>query len=507
MFLSYLLHGNVPKYDAVTHGPHPDPILHGKLLKHSGKPLFDVLDSQKACEYLTEHFYASNLSYSSQVLPVNALLDTLVRPNADTAIGEVKSRLKWTRSSSKRVDHIVFGSAPESGGQWTEAPDAASWDLETLSYADMFSLPGYSFPEHYKRIHKKSLPDLMRPLRRDVASYYSSYPKTVGIASSVYSNSIVQKVSRNSQGFTVRVQRRKSGEQFVIVCRHLVLATGIFTYTIPPPPIFLPLLQNVPQQNSPLIPVLVVGSGFSAADAILTQPLGQKIIHIYKWNPLRPSPLKGCHPHAYPEYAEIYRRMKQATIVSAGQAPKNNSNGNNEIPQMVRNWDECYEAFPNGQVISVSGDGQIKILTAEDEVVERNVVELKYCAGRKGSLGYLSTEIRKEVGVIDAAWVSADTMRRRVESGIEVSPNLFVVGSLVGDSLVRYGLGSCVFAGGKIVRDHEKDHPIVSSAEARGGGVVGSGGGGGVEGGSVDGHPGLLKDRYVGGSWNSCMIS
>jgi hypothetical protein len=101
----------------------------------------------------------------------------------------------------------------------------------------------------------------------------------------VYSNSIVQRVSRNLQGFTVCIQRRKSGEQFVIVCQHLMLATGIFTCTIPPPPIFL-LLQNIPHQNLPSIPVLV-GSGFCAADAILTQPLRKKkkkkkdIIHIY----------------------------------------------------------------------------------------------------------------------------------------------------------------------------------------------------------------------------------
>jgi hypothetical protein len=337
----------------------------------------------------------------------------------------------------------------------------------------MFTLPGYSFPEHYKRLHNEQLPDLIRPTRRDVASYYASYPKTVGIAAAMYSNTTVQKISRNSQGFTIRVQRRQSGEPFIIVCRHLVLATGIFTFTIPPPPIFLPLLQNgpqQPQQRPTSAPILVVGSGFTAADVILSQSPHRKIIHIYKWNPSRPSPLKGCHPQAYPEYAEIYRQMKLATLARTGsgqKGPQNHYPGDN-----LRNWNDTYEGFPNSQVITVCPDGKIKILTANDEVIERTVSDLKYCAGRKGSLGYLSADLRKEVGVVDAAWVSADTMRRRVESDLEVTPGVFVVGSLTGDSLVRYGLGSCVYSAGKITRQFEKDKLVIDGGIDRDVGMV-----------------------------------
>lgn len=480
LFLSYILHGNVPRYDPVTHGPHPDAVLHRKLSKFAGKSLCDILDSQKACEYLTEHFHAANLSYSSQALPVNTLLDTLMRPNADTEIGvELKSRLGWDKNPAKRVDHIVLGSAPESGGQWTEEPISANWDIGTLSYAEMFTLPGYSFPEHYKRIHKTELPELIRPTRRDVASYYASYPKAVGISSAVYCNTTVQKITRNSQGFTVRVQRRKSGDTFVIVCKHLVLATGIFTFTIPPPPIFLPLLQRPPQfpeKRPETGPILVVGSGFTAADVILSQDPYKKIIHIYKWTPSRPSPLKGCHPQAYPEYAQIYRQMKLATLAQAGaNTTKKTPNGqsyNGGSDYCTRDWSATYEGFPNAQVITVSQDGQVKILTSDDEVIERTVSDLKYCAGRKGSLGYLSTDLRKEVGVVDAAWVSADTMRRRVEMDLEVAPSVFVVGSLTGDSLVRYGLGSCVYAAGKIVRDFERDRPEMEGGIDRAVGMV-----------------------------------
>lgn len=351
----------------------------------------------------------------------------------------------------------------------------------------MFSLPGYSFPEHYKRIHKEDLPDLIRPTRRDVASYYASYPKVVGIATGIYSNTTAQRISRNSQGFTIRVQRRKSGDPFVIVCRHLVLATGIFTYTIPPPPIFLPLLQRSPQtpqqRSSELKPILVIGSGFTAADVILSQNPGRKIIHIYKWNPSRPSPLKGCHPQAYPEYAQIYRQMKLATLTPNG-APKTPHRERGE--DTMRDWEGTYEGLPNSQVITVSGDGRIKILTSDDEVAERTVTVLKYCAGRKGSLAYLSADLRKEVGVVDAAWVSADTIRRRVETDLEAAPGVYVVGSLTGDSLVRYGLGGCIYAAGKITRAFEREKPLENGGPA-----------------GIDG--GIVVDKN-GKAWGGCSI-
>lgn len=133
--LSYLLHGNIPFYDPVTHGPHPDPVLHKKLAKTVGKPLFCALDSPNSCERLTDHFPASNLSYSTQALPLNTLLDTLQRPNADTQLGEVKSRIRWEKWPQKSVDHMVLGSAPDAGGQWTEDPVSTNWDIGTLRWA------------------------------------------------------------------------------------------------------------------------------------------------------------------------------------------------------------------------------------------------------------------------------------------------------------------------------------------------------------------------------------
>lgn len=122
----------------------------------------------------------------------------------------------------------------------------------------------------------------------------------------------------------------------------------------------------------------------------------------------------------------------------------------------MRDWEQTYQGFPNAQVIAVAGDGKIKLLTGDEEVVEKEITELKYCVGRRGSLGYLSTDLRKEVGALDVAWVSADTLRRRVETGVEVVPGVFVIGSLTGDSLVRYVAGACTYAAGRIMKDSEE---------------------------------------------------
>lgn len=176
-----------------------------------------------------------------------------------------------------------------------------------------------------------------------------------------------------------------------------------------------------------------MGSGFTAADVIgAAEKAGRKVLHVYKWNPARPSPLKGCHVQAYPEYAGVYRRMK---AVAAGTAVVGAG----------------YEGWPNARVVAAGADGKVGVLSGEGEVVERWVGGLRYCVGRRGSLEYLSPELRRAVGVVDAGWISGDTMRVRVEEDLEVVGGMFVVGSLTGDSLVRFGFGGGVYAAGRIL--------------------------------------------------------
>lgn len=130
--------------------------------------------------------------------------------------------------------------------------------------------------------------------------------------------------------------------------------------------------------------------------------------------------------------------------------------------------DDTYEGFPNARVVSASNDGQIRILTADGDIVERVVGELKYCVGRRGGLEYLSSDLRKAVGVVDAGWISGDTMRRRVEEDLEVAKGVFVVGSLTGDSLVRFGFGGCAYAAGKILKNNTEGNGKRKEEDERG---------------------------------------
>lgn len=122
----------------------------------------------------------------------------------------------------------------------------------------------------------------------------------------------------------------------------------------------------------------------------------------------------------------------------------------------IRDWDSTYEGFPNASVTNVCHDGTIEILASDGKIFKRQVSSFRYCVGRRGSLEYLSPELRREIGVVDAAWVSADTLRRRVEREIEAAPGVFAVGSLTGDSLVRYGFGGCTIAAGRILGERAK---------------------------------------------------
>ena len=458
LILSFILHGNTPYYN--PNNPHPDPILHKKL---SQSPC--LLDAD--VHNLTAHFAASRLSYSTQALPINVLLDTLIRPRADTDPGEFNACVEWRLEAERKVSHVVLGNTAQVGGQWANNPVCASWDIGALSYAEMLSLPGYSFEDHYKSTTGCGLPNFHRPTRREVAEYLAAYYKEVGIQDSVYTAVDVGDIQKIDAGFHVGSHN--------ITCRNLVLASGIFSKLIPPRPSLRPLYALPRPNPSSDAPLLVVGSGFTAADIIISTPVERKIIHIFKWDPEnQPSPLRACHPRAYPEYASVYRRMKLAAKPILG--PRSSSS-----PLMgrkagsffaERDWDN-YEGLPNTYIkdVEVDGDAAFVGLEAEDgDILQREISNMEYVIGRRGSLSYLNNSLAGDVlGTLDQtidphSSVSGRTLRSRVETNLEVSPNVFVIGSLTGDSLVRFAYGGCVFAAREILRRTEAAAANLSSA-------------------------------------------
>ena len=451
LILSFLLHGNTPYYNPTN--PHPDPILHKKL---SDSPCLLDIDVRD----LTAHFAASRLSYSTQALPINVLLDTLIRPLADIDPGESRTCLQWRFEAERRVPHVVLGNTAQVGGQWANNPVSASWDIGTLSYAEMLSLPGYSFEDHYKSTNRCcSLPSFHRPTRREVAEYLATYYKEVGIEDSVYTDVDVGDIQRIDAGFHLGSHN--------ITCRHLVLASGIFSMLIPPRPPLRPLYALPRPNASSDAPLLVVGSGFTAADVIISTPAHRKIIHIFKWDPEnRPSPLRACHPRAYPEYASVYRRMKLAVKRTLGPSTVNSQLMVRKCSSysLERNWDNDYEGLPNTYIKDVEVHGDTALLDLETRdgcLLQREISNMEYVIGRRGSLSYLDNSLAGEVlgtpgQTIDHQHaISGRTLRPRVETNLEVSPNVYVIGSLTGDSLVRFAYGGCVFTAREIIKRTE----------------------------------------------------
>lgn len=453
MILSYILHGHIPFYDAAT--PHPDPLLHAKLQK---KPQLLGLD----IDVLTEHFAASRFSYSTQALPVNVLLDTLVRPNGDTDDTGKKSNIEWRYMPEMAVPHLVFGSSSQPGGQWTDNPTDASWDIQTLSYAGMLSLPGYTFSDHHLKVHGSPLPPFTRPTRKAVTEYLAAYPAAVGIDDRIQCGQTVRNISREANGFYIGSHN--------IRCQHLVLASGIFSELIPPRPLLTPL-STLPK---PLVlkdsaPLLVIGSGFTAADIIISAPKDQKIIHIFKWQPeTRPSPLRSCHRQAYPEYAGIYRLMRRSATLQEAQSsrrPRNRGKYSSSFLES-RDWASLYQGFPNTVItdVDVTNDtGLVTFCRDTGETFSRRVSGLAYAVGRRGSLNYLDEPLRSEIVTPGdhnqgTMMVSAHTLRDKAFEDLEVTKNVFIVGSLTGDSLVRFAYGGCVYAAGKLVTSGSKEN-------------------------------------------------
>ncbi|KAK9369245.1 hypothetical protein V1509DRAFT_620159 [Lipomyces kononenkoae] len=516
LVLSYLLHGNTPFYDPNTgHGPHPDSVLHS-LLEVCGEDRF-ARERGRHCIYgsilhsvtLQQYLRYAQGAFSQVVTPVNFLLDTLVAPNIDIDIhARQKSRVSWSFKKEHVVDHLVVGSSFVPGGQWA-GRDVPS---KTLSYAEMLSLPGFSFSEYYKATHGKEPDSYSRPMRSEVAAYYAMYPSQVGIADAVHANYTVLSIHRSDGKtgnlFKAIIQNNDTASLQVVTARQVVLATGVFTHQVPADPILYPIVSRQQATNhfgrthfDSDGAVLIIGSGFSAADAILSVPEDKKIIHLFQWDPKnRPSPLRACHKETYPEYAGLYKLMRLAAS-SRGRWSNCGSNCSSIAGR--------YEGFANCSIIDATPH-VIKVLLPSGTTIERRISEIKAYVGRIGVISYLSSNLRSEVGVgPDQIWASKYSFRKRITSrmerwtpvgttqsgidtdthmqeghvmqkwtnvlgqsgckvpafescegyvndyatcyGLEVADGVFVIGSLVGDSLVRYVLGGCVTVAGNII--------------------------------------------------------
>lgn len=409
LLLSYILDGNIPEYDPTTYGPHPDPVIHNILVKHPN--MLEASLDQAVLDYVAVSYYSF---YGLDTLPVNLLMDSLrVSSESDYShLNNIHSRIRWVKRPSMHQDFMIISDS-DAGGQWTDFT-VDQPDCRVLGYAEMFSLPGFQFSVFEKNRTGSYPQEYYRPLRREVGDYYLEYARWLGIK---VQRGRVQNIEPIGTDFFITTTENGTRKQYK--AQQIVLATGAFMVNGSS---VCSKCRNIPLDPDAQL-TLVVGTGVSAADAVLSS--SNPVVHIYKWESSdgAPTPLRRYSEHLYPEYKRVFELMKLRHGEIDGRA---------------------YVGLPNAEIVDIKKTG-VTIRMATGHLCKMSISQIEMRAGRQGSLKYASHVLNSDVGTINY-----QTIRKHVDLSKAV-PNVFVIGSLLGDTLVRFSTGACVATAAKLI--------------------------------------------------------
>ncbi|XP_006860195.1 PREDICTED: oxidative stress-induced growth inhibitor 1 [Chrysochloris asiatica] len=322
--LSYLLSGYTPyvKPGAV----HPHPLLQRKL---SETPEVSILDQD--LDYLSEGLEGRSQS------PVALLFDTLLRPDTDIG-GDVESVLTWKHQKERIIPHMVLGrNLP--GGAW----HSIDGSMVTLSQGQWMGLPDLQVKE-WMRQKRRGLRN-SRATAGAIAHYYKDYVTKKGLDPNFVSGTVVTAVEWATPQPIISGARDptplfhvhgfltthdQSPQPFSLCTRNVVLATGT---SDSPARLDIPgeTLSYVHHELSALEramktgvvtaasdPVLIVGAGLSAADAVLyARHYNVSVIHAFRRPVDDPGLVFNQLPKMlYPEYHKVHQMMREQSILS-----------------------------------------------------------------------------------------------------------------------------------------------------------------------------------------------
>jgi thioredoxin reductase len=376
--VSLALSGWWPAY----RGTHPDPDLHARL--SAGETPLLERDLAALCE---------NLSGRGKN-PVGTLFDALLHPGADAGRPGAGC-LALERREARAVPHVVLGSGPP-GGSWHRMPP----DMLSLSPGFWMELPGWTLFE-WARSRSRWLDPGARVPRAQVAAYYRDYVAHMGLASNFVTGVKVTGATRDGRGWVVEGHGPEGTVR--VACNRLVVAGGMFER---------PKWLKIKGEDLPFVthrtpeagsgPLLVVGSGLSAADAVLmARHAGRDVTHASIDDP-EATPMAGLAPEIYPEYRELFEAMQGA------------SGGG-------------YEPLLRTRLAEVWPDGTCRLETPEGEVL-RPFAQVAVLIGSMPDLSFLPAASRG-----DGERIKADPYTFRTDT-----PGLYAVGPLVGDNFVRF---------------------------------------------------------------------
>ncbi|KAM7383483.1 hypothetical protein PAMP_003129 [Pampus punctatissimus] len=474
--LSYLLSGYKPYLDTAT--VHPNPILYRKLQETKHLPI-----TEQDLEYLSEGLEGRSRN------PVAVLFDTLLHPNADFGY-EFPPILQWRRDKQQHIPHLVLGRATP-GGAW----HAMEGSMLTISLGIWMELPGVNYRDLTNGKRRDVTSDRATP--EEISSYYRNYVKLKGLQKNFADNTYVTSIQKLCRGheeeggalWEVRgyqqVQNNTHSVPFSLFAENVVLATGASDSPVrlsvegeDLPFVFhsisdLGLAVSLRKLDMNSDPVLIVGAGLSAADAVLCACNSNiRVLHVFRKSVDDPDLIfKQLPKTLYPEYHKVYNMMCSQTYtnvapssassrpqaasiassVCAKMCPKPQLAAGNMASNAGVNLFPDYTSFPEHCVVSLEPDMKC-LLQGKNSLKAFKISMALVLIGTnpnlfflKGQGQYLGQDPTKP---ISCKQNPIDIHPYTFECTKE--PGLFAMGPLVGDNFVRFlkggalGIASCL---------------------------------------------------------------
>ncbi|XP_056300374.1 oxidative stress-induced growth inhibitor 2 isoform X2 [Pseudoliparis swirei] len=430
--LSYLLSGHKPYLDTST--VHPNPILYRKLQETKHLSI-----TEQELEYLSEGLEGRSRN------PVAVLFDTLLHPNADFGY-EFPPVLQWRRDN-QHIPHLVLGRATP-GGAWHVRYKAMEGSMLTISLGLWMELPGVNYR------------DLTNGKRRDVTSDRAT-PEEI---SSYYL------LATGASDSPVRLGAEGEDLPFVF---HSISNLG------------LALSQRKLDMNSD--PVLIVGAGLSAADAIMCACNSSiQVLHVFRKS-VDDSDLifKQLPKTLYPEYHTVYNMMCSqtytnvvpsasnrpqavsiASAVCAKMCPKpqlaaGNMAGNASVglfPDYTSFPQHCLVSFQSDMKCLLQGNNSLKAFKISMALVLIGTNPNLFFLKDQGQ--YLGQDPTKPISCTQNP---IDIHPYTFECTKE--PGLFAMGPLVGDNFVRFLKGGALGIASCLLKRLKKKGTLISNGE------------------------------------------
>lgn len=468
--LSFMLSGWTPYYSPPVDAA-PDDVLHARLETAAATPITDM-----DLEYLSSGLEGRSSS------PLGLLFDQLAHPAADLGSDE-PSRLRWALHREHSVSHVVLGTGPP-GGSW----HAMNADMRTLSRCDWIELPNLPFRRWYAERRSKcgSQPAAAasdevpyRATAGDVGRYYSDYVCEHGLEGNFVSGYRVDSVqriggrsgccldcgcgggggaqtlagsSRCAPTSQQLLQRRPAshrwrvsatclatGAELLVAARFVVLATGSCgrpSRLDAPGEADAPYVQHSAADLQAWTaaaaaadrggkPLLVVGSGVSAAEAVLAAlGAGRSVVHVYRRSATDRGIVFGSLPPSlYPEYRALGALMR-GELADGAYA----SHAQSRVAEFGRDGSVAIERLSDGRRTTVDVGLALVLIGAAPD--------LAFMPGAGRGLG--RDDSRPVDGRDNPLAVDPFTYQCVRE------PSLFAMGPLVGDSFVRFLQGAAL---------------------------------------------------------------